>query len=332
MGTERSDRTDLPKDVFVGIDVSKAQLDVAVRPAGSHSDPVWAFTNDERGIADLLAKLKALRPTLVVLEATGGVEELVVATLGVERLPVAVANPRQVRDFAKALGKLAKTDRVDAKVLAHFADAVRPEPRPLLDDEAQVLVALLTRRQQVVEMITAERNRLHQARGPAKRVVREQIAAHIAFLEHERDDLEHELGERVRRSPVWREQDLLYQSVKGVGLITSLTLLVHLPELGRLDRKQIAALVGVAPLARDSGKSHGKRSCWGGRAKVRSILYMASLSAVRSNPTIRAFHDRLLQAGKPEKVALTACMHKLLTILNAMARTNSPWRTEPSHP
>jgi transposase len=306
--------------IFVGIDVAKAHVDSAVRPTGEH----WTAPQTEAGIQDLVARVQALAPTLVVLEATGGLERAVTAALAAAGLPVAVVNPRQVRDFAKATGRLAKTDRLDAQVLAHFAEAVRPQPRPLPAEQAQLLSAHLARRRQLVEMLTAEKNRL----GTAPRPVRQRIQTHIAWLEQELREVEDDLGTTLRASPLWREQDDLLRSVPGVGPVLSTTLLAELPELGTLSRKQIAALVGVAPLNRDSGTLRGRRTVWGGRARVRAALYMAALVATRHNPVLRAFYDRLRAAGKPPKVALTACMHKLLIILNALLKHRTPW----SHP
>lgn len=308
-------------NTFVGIDVSKAQLDVAIRP----SEERLQFANSEEGVAQLTTKLRALKPTLILLEATGGYQTSTVASLSVAGLAVAVVNPRQVRDFAKAIGRLAKTDLLDAAVLAHYADAIRPKPRPLRDEESLALEALVTRRRQVVEMITAETNR--QAQAPT--ALRASIKAHINYLRREVQDINRELDEAVRNTPLWREQDDLLQSVPGVGPITAMTLLADLPELGKLDRKQIAALVGVAPLNRDSGTFRGKRSIWGGRAPVRATLYMAALVATRTNPTIRNFYERLCAMGKAKKVALTACMRKLLTTLNAMVRSGTSWRALP---
>ena len=298
--------------LFVGIDVAKASLDLAVRPLGER----WTVKNEAAGIAEVVTRLQGLRPELVVLEATGGLELPLAAALAGAQLRVVVINPRQVRDFAKATGKLAKTDRIDAGVLAHFGEAIRPEPRPVPDEVAQGLCTLVGRRRQVVEMITAERNRLSSTAKP----MRVRVQAHIAWLERELSELDDELGQAVRESPVWREKDNLLQSVPGVGPVLSLTLLAELPELGSLDRKQIAALVGVAPLNRDSGGMRGKRTVWGGRATVRAVLYMATLVASRFNPVIKTFYLRLLASGKAKKVALTACMRKLLTILNAMLR------------
>jgi transposase len=314
---------------FVGIDVSKARLDLAIRQPKPDRLPTIedsSASNDEKGIAELVARLQRLHPTLVVLEATGGYQLPLVGALGAARLPVAVVNPRQVRDFAKATGRLAKTDRLDARVLAHFADAVRPELRPLPDQAAQALSALIARRRQVVEMLTAEKNRLGAAAASLKPRIRE----HIAYLQHEKETLERELDQAIRQSPLWREQDELLQSVPGVGPVLSRTLLSDLPELGTLDRQHIAALVGVAPLNCDSGKLKGKRQIWGGRAQVRAVLYMAALSATVHNPTIRALHQRLIAAGKLEKVALVACMRKLLTILNAMVKHQTAWTPSPA--
>jgi transposase len=304
--------------VFVGIDVAKAILDVAVRPSGQH----WQLANEEAALPTLLARLQPLAPTLVVLEATGGFEHAVAAALATAGVPIVVANPRQVRDFARSTGQLAKTDAIDAQTLALFAERVRPVPRPLPDAAAQALDAVLTRRRQLLEMLTAERNRLGLARSPVVRRIRH----HIRWLERELADVDRDLGRLIEQSPVWRAKDDLLQSVPGVGPVVSRTLLGELPELGRLTHKQIAALVGVAPLARDSGMRRGTRCVWGGRAPVRAVLYMGALVATRWNPVIRSFYQRLRTAGKPKKVALVACMRKLLTILNAMARTETYWR------
>lgn len=305
--------------VFVGIDVAKATLDLAVRPSGQR----WTVANEATTMAELVEALEAQAPTLVVLEATGGFEHVVVAALAAAGLPVVVANPRQVRDFARAIGQLAKTDAIDAQILALFAERVRPEPRPLPNEAAQELDALLTRRRQLLDMLVAEKNRLGFARTP----VRRGITQHIRWLERRLADVDGDLGHLIERSPVWRATDDLLRSVPGVGPVLSRTLLGELPELGQLNRKQIAALVGVAPLARDSGTLRGKRLVWGGRAPVRTVLYMSALAATRCNPVLRAFYHRLRAAGKPAKVALTACMRKLLTILNAMVRSNTHWRS-----
>ena len=302
---------------FVGIDVSKAHLDVAVRPAGKR----WVLPYDETGIEGLVPQIVDLGPTLVLLEATGGLEMPLVAALAAAALPVVVVNPCQVRDFAKATGTLAKTDALDAGVLAHFADVIRPDVRPLKDAETQVLNSLTARRHQVMTMLVSERNRL----GSAIRAVIPRIEAHIAWLEQELSDLDQGLRQTLRRSPVWREKDDLLRTVPGVGEQLSLTLLANLPELGTLNRREVAALVGVAPYNRDSGALRGKRAVWGGRSRVRAVLYMGALVASRHNPAVRDFYQRLLAAGKPKKVALVACMRKLLVILNSMLKHGSPW-------
>ena len=302
---------------FVGIDVSKAQVDVAVRPTGQR----WAVSYDETGVEELVSQMVDLGPALVLLEATGGLELPLAAALAAAALPVVVVNPRQVRDFARATGTLAKTDALDAGVLAHFADVVRPDVRPLKDAETQVLNSLTARRHQVMTMLVSEKNRLGTAIG----AVSPRIEAHIAWLEQELSDLDKGLRQTLRRSPVWREKDDLLRTVPGVGEQLSLTLLANLPELGTLNRRQIAALVGVAPYNRDSTTLRGKRAVWGGRSRVRAVLYMGALAASRHNPAIRDFYQRLLAAGKPKKVALVACMRKLLVILNAMLKHGSPW-------
>jgi transposase len=302
---------------YVGIDVSKERLDVAVLP----SDQEWSIPNEERGINKLQRRLQTLKPALVVLEATGGLELAVTGALGAAQLPIAVVNPRQVRDFARATGQLAKTDRLDARVIARFGEAVKPSPRALPGPEAQALAAMLTRRRQVVAMITAEKNRLHSARPS----VRKEISRHIDWLERSQAKLDSDLGDTLRDSPLWRERDNLLRSVPGVGPVLSLTLLVELPELGALNRRQIASLVGVAPLNRDSGTLRGHRTVWGGRARVRAALYMATLTATRFNPIIKSFYQRLCAAGKTKKVALTACMRKLLVILNSMLKHRTRW-------
>lgn len=307
--------------VFVGIDVSKAQLDVAVRPDGR-----FAVSNDEAGIAQVIERLSAEPPALVVVEATGGFEMPLAGALAAASVPVVVVNPRQVRDFAKAAGKLAKTDTLDAQTLAHFAEVMRPELRPLPDEQTQTLAAILARRRQLVEMLTAEKNRL----GSAPKPVRKSLRTHIAWLERELSYTDSDLAQAIRESPVWREKDDLLRSTPGVGPVLTTTLLADLPELGTLTGKQIAALVGVAPLNRDSGTLRGKRTVWGGRASIRAALYMAALVASRFNPVIRAFYQRLCAAGKTKKVALTACMRKLLVILNAMLKHRTPWRAQAS--
>ena len=309
--------------VFVGIDVSKDRLDIALRPTGERE----AVANAEPDIAALVARLQACHPTLIVLEATGGFELAVTAALAAARQPVVVVNPRQVRDFAKATGKLAKTDALDAALLAQFAEAVRPALRPVPEATTQALGALLTRRRQLVAMRTAESNRL----GTALLPVRKGIRAHLAWLDRQLAQLDEDLTRAIRESPVWREKDDLLQSTPGVGPVLARTLLASLPELGTLTRQQIAALVGVAPLNRDSGTFRGKRRVWGGRAHVRAALYMSALVATRFNPVIRVFYQRLCAAGKAKKVALTACMRKLLTILNAMLQHQTPWTIKFAH-
>jgi transposase len=302
----------------VGIDVSKGLLDVAVLPEGES----WSATNDEEGITQVVKRLKSLRPRLVVLEATGGMETALVGAAATARLPVVVVNPRQVRDFAKSVGALAKTDAIDARVLARFAEAVRPEVRPLKDKEASQFSALIARRRQLVEMLTAEKNRL----ATAPQAIHPSIEEHIEWLEQRLEDINGKLKKAIKKSPVWRAKDQLLRTVPGVGSVFSATLVAGLPELGALNRKRIAALVGVAPFNRDSGKYRGRRCIWGGRGSIRAVLYMATLAATRFNPVIRAFYLRLCAAGKEKKVALTACMRKLLTILNAMVKTATPWQ------
>ena len=303
--------------LFVGIDVAKAELVVALGPSGD----LLTVPNDEGGIRHVLEHLQAASPALIVLEATGGYETPAVAALAAAGLPVVVANPRQVRDFAKAVGKLAKTDSLDAYVLALFAERVRPAIRPLPDEALRTLDAFLTRRRQLIEMLVAERNRLAHALPPVEKSLKQ----HIRWLEQRLEDVDSNLDQTVQQSPVWRAKEDLLRSVPGVGPIVSRTLLADLPELGALNRKQIAALVGVAPMAKDSGTLRGKRMVWGGRAPVRAALYMGALIASRHNPVIRDFYQRLLAAGKPKKVALTACMRKLLVILNTMVRNNTRW-------
>jgi transposase len=306
--SSRKEKDVTPPD-FAGIDVSKDQLSVAQRPG-----ECWSLPNTEAGLHKLTERLGRLEPALVVLEATGGLEVPVAASLVEARLPAVVANPRQVRDFAKATGQLAKTDAIDAAVLAHFADAVRPEVRPFPDAATRELDALVTRRRQLIQMITAENNRL--LRTAAKRVRRD-IQKHLRWLERQLAELEQDLDEFIKSSPAWRAKEDLLRGVKGVGPVLSATLLGELPELGQLNRKAIAKLVGVAPLNHDSGRFRGQRKIWGGRASVRAALYMATLVASRHNPTIHALYQRLLAAGKPKKLALIACTRKLLTILNA---------------
>ncbi|AUX24351.1 transposase [Sorangium cellulosum] len=308
---------------FVGIDVSKEHLDWAMH--GENAGGRLAY--DEEGLQELVRRLREVQPALIVLEATGGLEMAVLAALSVASLPVAVVNPLQIRNFARATGRQAKTDRIDAKCIAHFAAAVQPPLTPMPEATTMELGLLLARRRQLVAMIVAEKNRLSGLLGPRKvaRVVAS-IELMITMIEKELQNLDDELKIKIEQSPVWQAKDKLLRSVPGVGPGTSRTLLLDLPELGTLNRKQVAALVGVAPFNRDSGNVKGRRAIWGGRASVRSMLYMASVTAVRCNPVIRAFYDRLRAAGKPYKVAMTACMHKLLTILNAMAKAARPWQ------
>lgn len=307
--------------LFVGIDIAKDQVDVHVHP----TDERFQFSRDDAGLAGLAARLQPLAPRLVVLEATGGYEIPVAAVLASAGVPVAVVNPRQIRDYARATGQLAKTDALDARLLARFAEAVQPEVRPLPTPEAQALGDLVTRRRQLVDMLGAERNRHHQARDLR---LQRRIATHIRWLTTALAEIEADLATRIRSSPIWRERDNLLHSVPGVGDITAYTLIADLPELGHLDRRKIAALVGLAPFNRESGHWRGRRMIAGGRPAVRSVLYMATLTAVRFNPAIAHFYQRLTAAGRPKKVALTAAMRKLLTILNAMLRDQRPWQPE----
>ena len=307
-------------EVYVGIDISKDSLDVAVHK----SDKQWKFSNDPVGIARLCKMLTKLEPALVVFEATGGYEMPLYLSLDKAGLPSAQVNPRQVRDFARSTGKLAKTDFLDARVIAHFGYAIQPVPHPVPD--TQELKIAQARRIQLLEMITAETNRL---KGVPK-ALRKRIEAHIAWLKKELADTDRELTEIIEKDPVWREKDNLLQGTPGVGPTLSATLIAQLPELGTLNRREIAALVGVAPLNRDSGIFHGRRTIWGGRTQVRAVLYMATLVATRYNPVIRDFYTRLCAAGKRKKVALTACMRKLLTILNSMLKHRIPWSYSPS--
>jgi transposase len=311
-------------DVFIGIDVAKDRLDLAQWPERR----TWQVPHTPEGVAQLTKDLRGQAPTGIVLEASGGYERDVAYALAGAQLPVAVVNPRVIRDFARATGQLAKTDRLDALILARYGEAIRPEIRPLPDPDAEEFCALLGRRTQVIGMLTAEKNRLPLATA----AVRPHIKAHIRWLEDQRDELDRELRDKLEDSPLWHSKDRLLRSITGIGPVASLTLLAALPELGRLNRKAIAALAGLAPLARDSGTMRGKRMVWGGRAHVRRVLYMAAVSAARHNPVIRTFYERLVAGGKPAKVALTACMHKLLLICNAVLRTNTPWDPEYRRP
>lgn len=304
---------------FVGIDVSKDHLDVHIRP----TDEAFRVSYDDAGLAILLARLRALSPTLIVFEATGGYEVPLAATLASAELPVAIVNPRQIRHYGRAIGQLAKTDRLDARLIARFAEDVRPAARPVPDEQARALTELMARRRQLVEMLVAEQNRRRLVRD---RRVQRQLDGHIAWLEEALRRLDHDLTTLVRATPAWREADDLLRSVPGIGPVTACTLIAELPELGRLDRRRIAALVGLAPFARDSGAFQGIRMITGGRPHIRKVLYMATLSAIKCNPTIRSFHYRLVAAGRPGKVAVTAAMRKLLTILNATLRDRRPWQ------
>lgn len=308
-------------ETFVGIDVSKAALDAHCRPAGS----AFRCANDEPGIAELVRRLAALSPALVVLEATGGFEIPAVAALAAAGLAVAVVNPRQARDFAKATGRLAKNDRIDAEVLAHFAQAVRPEPRPLPAPEVAALDALLARRRQLLGMLTMETNRLGACRDEA---VRKDLQAHVAWLSERLGGSEKALKGLIQASPVWREKEDLLRSVPGLGPVSSRTLLAAMPELGKLSGRQAAALVGLAPFDDDSGSRRGSRHVRGGRADVRAVLYMAALSAARFNPVFRAFKERLTRAGKKARVVLVAIARKLVVLANAVLRDGKPWQPE----
>lgn len=306
-------------EVFVGVDIAKARLDVAVRPNGE----VFTAEHTPEGITALVERLASFKPNLIVLEATGGLERPLTIALAAQSLPVVVVNARQARDYAKATGRLAKTDRIDALVLAEFAEKVRPQLRNLPDAPARALEALVSRRRQLVEMITAERNRLHACHDVA---VRTDIEAHLSHLTDRRDHLDQDLVTAVQVNPTWLAKSRLLRSVPGVGPVVAVTLLAELPELGHLSHKRLAALVGVAPINRDSGSMKGYRGTWGGRASTRAVLYMAALVAARRNPVIRDFYEHLLARGKAKKVALVACMHKLLTILNALLRSNTAWK------
>ncbi len=305
--------------MFIGIDVSKARLDVHVRPTGE----AFVVARDDEGLTVLVTRLGGLQPTLIVLEATGGLQLRAAALLAAAGLPVAVVNPRQVRDFARATGRLAKTDALDAEAIAWFAEAVQPEPRPLPDAETERLAGLIARRRQIVEMMTAEKNRRHQVTSPD---LKASLDAHLEWLRKALNEIDEDLDGAVRASPIWRAKEELLKSVPGIGDVASRTLIAELPELGRLNRREIAALVGLAPFNRDSGSLRGRRTIWGGRAALRATLYMATLAAIRFNPVIAAFNARLRAAGKPPKLAITACMRKLIVILNAMVRDQKPWQ------
>jgi transposase len=309
-------------ETFVGIDVSKDSLEVALRP----SNTVQSFTNDDEGIAQLIESLRPQQPALIVLEATGKYERPVARALAVEGLLFNIINPRQGRAFARATGVLAKTDRIDALLLARFAEVLQPEARSLKDEQTEALSDLVIRRRQIVEMITAEKNRL----ALATKRVRRDIQVHIRWMEKRLEDINNDIDELIRQSPLWREKDKLLQSVTGVGPVLASTILASLPELGTLNRKQIAALVGVAPFNRESGRYKGKQKIQGGRASVRNVLYMGTVAGIRANPVLRTFYERLVAKGKPKKLALTACMRKLLVILNTMLKNGTSWQNQPA--
>jgi transposase len=303
-------------DRFVGIDVAKDTLEIFITP-----DTRKSFLNHDEGQKELARFLADIHPVLVVLEATGGYQIPVVEAIALRNLPVVVVNPRQIRDFAKATGRLAKTDAIDAEMIARFAEAIRPDARPLKEGDAQRLQALVARRRQLVEMLTMEENRLQTAPS----WTRPDISAHIEWLKECINKVGKDISALIKKTPLWKEKEDLLKTFKGIGPVNACTLLARLPELGTLNGKKVAALAGLAPINRDSGKYRGRRTIFGGRADVRAALYMATLSAVRYNPVIRAFYEHLIHAGKLPKVALTACMHKILIILNAMMRTNTPW-------
>jgi transposase len=305
-------------NVFVGVDVSKDSLDVAI---GTQKE-ITTFANDQKGVDSLVKKIRRIDAQLTVFESTGGYELLAASSLAEVGLAVVIVNPRQVRNFAKATGILAKTDAIDARVIAHFAEAVKPEVRPLKDRQTSELTALVTRRRQIIEMIVAEKNRLKLANKRNKKDIKD----HIQWLEKRLDKIETDIGKMIQSSPIWRCKDDILRSVPGIGPITSATLICDLPELGVLSPKKIAMLAGLAPLNCDSGKYKGRRRIWGGRGSVRSILYMATLAAIRCNPAIKGFYQRLIAAGKCHKVAATACMRKLLIIANAMLRDQTLWQ------
>lgn len=306
---------------FVGIDVAKGTLDVHITPSGKSLH----VTHDDSGMGQILESLKAAGPALIVREATGGLEVRLASELAGAGLPVAVINPRQARDVAKATGQLAKTDQVDAAVLAAFAQAIRPQARPLKDADTRALDDMVSRRRQLIAMRVQEMLRLGTA---ASAPMQKSLRRHIAWLDKQIGQIDSDLAKRLRQSDLWRAKDDLLQGIPGVGAVTSMTMLAKCPELGTLSRREIAALTGVAPLANDSGKHRGKRLIWGGRADVRAVLYMAAVSAMRCNPAITAFADRLKQAGNPPKVVIVACMRKLVTIMNAMLKNNASWNPQ----
>ncbi len=310
-------------EIFVGIDVSEKLLEVAElgEAAELAEAKVWTAANEQSAIEELVKRLLTISPKLIVLEATGRLEMAAAGAMAAASLPVSIVNPRWVKNFSRASGIVAKTDKIDARVIARFADKMRPEPRPLKDEHTQELEALLTRRRQLVDMLTAEKNRFKRAQGP----ISDSIRTHILWLKQSLKEVDKNLNNSIKSSPLWCEKDEIIRSVPGVGPILSTTLLAGLPELGTLNRKKIAALVGVAPFNCDSGAFKGTRRTWGGRAPIRTVLYMATVAAIRCNAAIKVFHKRLIEAGKKPKVAITACMRKLLTILNSMVRNRTAW-------
>jgi len=312
---------DQPLAIFVGIDVSKDRLDVHLRPSGE----AFVVSRDAKGLDDLTGRLTALPVALVVIEATGGFEATVAAAIAGADLPLCVVNPRQIRDFARAMGRLAKTDTLDAEVIALFAERVRPEARPLPEPEISRFAELVARRRQIIEMIGMEANRRRTA---AHKRIAKKLDRHIAFLEKELAETDRDIGNGIKRSPAWREKEALLKSVPGIGDVTARTLLAEVPELGTIGRHPLAALVGVAPINRDSGLMRGHRTIAGGRASVRNVLYMAALVTIRHNPIFKAFYNRLIDRGRPKKVAIVAVIRKLLTVLNAIVRDHTPWRPE----
>ncbi len=308
----------MPREIFVGIDVSQEKLDVHVLP----EETSFTCTTDAKSIDGLVKRLQKRTPFVIVMEATGGLEAALVAELGAAGLPVAVVNPRQVRDFARGIGKLSKTDSIDAYVLARFAHTTRPEPKALATEEEMLLKELVRRRRQLVDLRASEKNRLHRARS---KPIQQSILSVIQALDEQIGRIDNDLDDMTKNSPLWREKEDLLKSFPGVGSVTARTLVASLPELGHAPRGQIASLAGLAPRNKDSGKMRGRRRITGGRADVRSTLYMVALTAAKHNSTIRQFYERLIQAGKPTKVALTACMRKVLVILNAMVKSNRPY-------
>lgn len=307
----------MTSNVFIGIDVSTATLDVAILPIGE----TFTVNNDDKGFKALIKRLAPLKPELIVMEATGGLQNPVAIALTEAGLPVAIVNPRNVRHFAKALGVLAKTDTLDAFVIARFAERMRPEARPLPEKQMRELMACMARRSQLTEMMTAEKNRL----TTVSKSFQTSIKRHIAYIKKEVKAIDQQIAAMIEASPLWKAKDELLQSAPGVGATVSATLTAFLPELGKLDRKEIAALAGLAPINRDSGKFRGRRAIWGGRSAVRTMLYLAALAAIRTNQAMKRCYAKLLAKGKVKKVAIVACMRRLLTALNAMCRDNAPW-------